>query len=592
MTGIRVGCRQEERLYGRKEAPVSGSQAWSYPGVPYPTDSLPSGIQTSTTALTPPTPNGNSTHDWVNSYDPCTYIPDQPAEWPSSPSPGSYYIDPNNPASTDNDGTANTYGYPNKPRKTMPTGVATLTLGAGAYVAIMSGTFATGAWLWTVNGTKTAPVYVTGSGGTATLTGDDAGWDFQGSHVIFDNLAISGSRPRLGVGGATASKHYACIRNCSFTGNNGDFGGRCIGFVGNSNADRSEYLVLYNCTVQDIATIPKSSSKDFHFFQPTWWTTYMWVINCTGTRINGDFIQMANTYDQIPMQANGPEYYPHYAWIAGNTASYCGEQLVDCKGSYHVVISSNTSLYQDVNEGTFTANTTAIILSNNAESEHSGPHWAIFNKVFNAEGQGSLIRDSGTCNDEWNVMLGNLLVYGASGTTVDYGGTSPGGINTLTRNRYLDIVCNTVYGVDNGFNIPRSNSFIQISIVGNIFMNCSTNSLWMESSAGSYYLADNCYYNDASSVTITGINFAQAGYSALDELYNQDPLITSPSITYGSDDFSLGAGSPCLNFVSDPKVEEVCQRFQDWYGLDIRQDLIDTIRPQGTQWDCGAYERA
>lgn len=552
----------------------SSSDLWTallgrpLPGIPYPTDSLPAGIQTSTSALQAPVPGGKA--GWP--YDPCTYTPNQPAAWPGAESPGSYYVDPNHPASTD---TSNTWGYPNKPRKTL---TGSRTFDAGAYVVFASGTHSYTSATWTCNGTAAQPVYFS-IDDTVTIDTSQAGHTISGTHVILDGgNYFADARPRLNFSG-----QFFSVRHAHFEGNATAVGGQCIWIQG-TQANRSEYLMVFDCSVTNVGVFPKSGSQDCHFFQPHWWTSYMWVIGCTATKVNADFIQCANSYNSVPDHTT-PAVYPHYVFVGGNDVSQCGEQALDCKGSYHVIASSNKFWFQDVNAFTG-ADVDNVTLSNNTESDFSGPKWFLFNEVFNSS-TGNLVRDSGTCNDDRLYIIGNVLYQtDARGVDTDWGGQSPGGVDTLTRNRFLYVVNNTIAKVGMGYNAPRigdpSHYFFELH--GNIIANCSGPSIWFDSSQNNI-VTKNCYWNSTGPVSITTSGTAgfQPGYTQSSELYNSNPQFAS----LAGNDFHITSGSPCIGFCTE---HAAYQTFEDWYGLDIRVDKDGRPRPSNGVWTTGAYE--
>lgn len=541
-----------------------GAQAPLFVGIPHPMAMLPSGRQTSTTVYQPPTPNSQA--GWP--YDPRTFTPAAPANWPSAESVGDYYIDPTHPSSTD---TANPYGYPDQPRNTFPTD--TPTLDPGSYVEFGGGTI-TGSedWLWTCNGTAAQPVYIKQSGGQ--INGDGGGWEFNGTHIICDGLTMRGTRPRTFFYDGPS---YVTLRNASFNNGNADFGGRCIAFEGTSNANRAQFFMLYNCTGLDIGTIPKASSKDMAFFQPRYYADYMWVIGCDAQRINSDFVVTGDAYNNHPAPAD-PEANIHYLWIGGNFSALNGENAVDVKSGYHVIVSENNFEDMDVNQGVSAANTTNIIASNNRESDHSGPVWILNNRIKN-DTEGDLVRDSGTYNDCDIFVIGNVMYSGTRGVNIDWGGSG----GSLTRMRNLVVVNNTIDEVDYGLQAVRMGnaSLHTTEFDGNIVTN-TTDGIWFdEIENGS--AEDNLFWNSAGPVSFQGP--FPPGWSTGDQIIDQDPLYTNAAAR----DYTLQAGSPAIDQLV---ANAAYQRFEDEYGMDIRQDRDGTVRPQGPSWDIGAYERA
>ena len=66
-----------------------------------------------------------------------------------------------------------------------------------------------------------------------------------------------------------------------------------------------------------------------------------------------------------------------------------------------------------------------------------------------------------------------------------------------------------------------------------------------------------------------------------------DPEFVDPA----NNDFHLQLNSPAINAgTSSGVAQQVFDRFQTLYGIDIRKDIEDITRPQGVEWDIGAYE--
>lgn len=151
--------------------------------------------------------------------------PSQPAEWPVAANTNSYYIDNTHPQATD---TANTYGYPNKPRMTIP---MILTLSAGTLVEIHGGPYlaTTSAYAWQIRSSATtpptaeAPAFIRGFDGVVWGASQEAvnaktpvriecgGTQGQGmAYTIIEGIHFRHNP--IAILGYTS--HHTCIRNC------------------------------------------------------------------------------------------------------------------------------------------------------------------------------------------------------------------------------------------------------------------------------------------------------------------------------------------------------------------------------------------
>ena len=540
----------------------SPQQVSSWIGVPAPTSTLPGGLQTSLTAIQAPTPNSVAGFP----YDPLTRVGTVPANWPSAESPGDYYFDPSHPDSTN---TSNPWGYPDQPRNSPPSDV--LTLAAGSYVQFGGGTVS-GAedWDWTCNGTGADPVYILGSVG-AQINGDGNSWNLLGQHCIVDGLTMRGTRPRVWF---TSGFQFGTLKNSTFDNNNASFGGRLVNVIGNSTT-RASHFVAYRNSFTNIGTIPKATSQDLAAFGITYYASYIWILDNDGVEINSDFVVIGDQLNNHPDPAD-PSVNVHYMWIAGNRSSLNGEQSIDVKSAYHVVMSQNVFEDMDVNQGISGANVTNIIASNNQESNHSGPVWMIFNTIKNFS-TGDLVRDSGTYNDANLYAIGNVMHTGSDGFQIDWGGTS----GNLTRTRFLYLINNTINNVGEGLQGRRLGSpqFHQVEMHGNIVTN-TTQAIYFDAINNASVL-NNLFWNSGSAAAFQGP--FPPGWSTANQVMDQSPLFTNA----GTNDYTIGAGSPAIAGVPEHAAYDL---FETWYGIGIKFDHSGAARPLAGNYAIGAFE--
>ena len=153
----------------------------------------------------------------------------RPAAWPGAPSVGSYYIDNTHPQASDD---ANPYGYPDKPRLTIPSAIL---LTANSLVEIHGGPYLAtpAAYAWQIKSSATAPptaeapAFVRGFDGVVWGVSPEAiaakvaariecgGGQGQGlAYAIIENIHFQ----RIPVAIIGYTSHHSCIRNCEANG--------------------------------------------------------------------------------------------------------------------------------------------------------------------------------------------------------------------------------------------------------------------------------------------------------------------------------------------------------------------------------------
>ncbi len=157
-------------------------------------------------------------------YDPfAVEVKADPDEWPGSEAANFYFIDPSHPKSTDSN---NTYGYPEKPRKTFDQ----FTVSAGGKIVLLGdgNTYSIGGpgrFQPSLNGSSDEPIFIEGRYVTTPpvllkqLRFNDS------SHVIVDDLMWTESEQTVSIQG---DSHYITIRDSRFNGPGTDAGFRSV----------------------------------------------------------------------------------------------------------------------------------------------------------------------------------------------------------------------------------------------------------------------------------------------------------------------------------------------------------------------------
>lgn len=340
--------------------------AWNYPAIPY--------------------------TDWE--YDPFTYgPPPTPGEWPSSGSAGTYRIEPDNPLSSDSvagsepvDENGNRYGYPDRPRLTLPLASKNLnTFPAGVVFWMKGGTYntmyGTGAiFNLSCISAPEAPFRIYGDPtDRPTLTGGR--FNFQNACYGFvDNIVWEEDTKGAGCidfGGtfSAGQTHHIAIRNCEI--NNRKFFGNGS-FIGMASRDQSMpdssihdivcYKIKFYACGYGITWDSTTVDPDMHGYKinGSYDTSFplgygldtatggnrvyrIWIIENSvlpgdyPDPIDGYYKGMAGSFvqlgDQKPDNGNTDHVYMAGCYVKGIRQSTCG-----FKRSSHCISSSNVTV--------------------------------------------------------------------------------------------------------------------------------------------------------------------------------------------------------------------------------------------------------
>lgn len=547
---------------------AAGAEVFDYRrwGVPYLTDTLPSGLM-------PTLPTPDSQAGWP--YDPLTRVAPTPEEhWPDPDVAvtGSYYIDNTHPSSTDS---GNPYGTRNTPRNSIPDDNTTMPEGAVIYMV------GGGSWYplsndrvnWTFEGTAENPCWLLGSGAptiTRPQNDDRCSVITSGTHYIARDIRLeiesSENQVQFIIGaiiGGTPSQ-YVCFENIYATNNAATAanGIGCIAING-SSSERTQFVVVYNCTVYEMGAYAVNPNQlDSHCVRPIYFSDYIWIIDCNLSRSGADSIQCGNSNNSNP----NPADVCHYIWIAGCTMTENFENSLDTKNCYHVVLAKN-DIY-NFHNANFGANNTAILI-NNEEGPFASYKWINANRVWDFGGPG--VRDSGDHDGELNYIFNNLF-YDSDGVGAS---KSNGGIDTqswVCHNTFYNITGDVIDGNQGGSNVEHR-------VRKNIFHSCG------DAESGSFDVrefADNIWFNCGT---------IEASFTTVSGTITDDPLLNEP------DTVDRSVADMRLQSSSSPAYQAATQEsfwddFETYYGMNIRYDFGGTARAAsgGGNHSIGAYE--
>ncbi|HGY56662.1 MAG TPA: T9SS type A sorting domain-containing protein [Caldithrix abyssi] len=310
-----------------------------------------------------------------------------------------------------------------------------------------------------------------------------------------------------------------------------------IGQTGASNPTVSvtgKYIVVYDCEIHDNIREP---DVDCHGIQASNYGEHIWILENNIYKNGGDGIQACHMCDPGP----------RYLYIGGNRIHRDAENAIDLKYARDVIISEN-KLYDYLHSSNTGIVSPIVVGSDGAPTRV----WILFNEIYDAK-KGIRIEE---VDDVW--IIGNVF-HDLTET-----GIIPEKKGTTTR-----VINNTFYNVRTGISEPWRETF-SFLIYNNIFASIESRSIHLGGAVTAKSEISNNLFWDAS---IHGENAV-----------NADPMFKNIS-TY---DFSLLAGSSAIDsgVARGGEIYDYLVR----YGQDIGRDFMNEIRPQGNEWDIGAYE--
>jgi hypothetical protein len=486
-----------------------------------------------------------------------------------------YYIDKNHPSATDTD---NPNGTPGTPRLTIP---QPLNLVPGDVVAIAPGSYTHTGDNKTFNGSGTAaqPIFIRGTSATNRPKFDKKlSVENGNSFVIIENIEFDASS--TGVAGLVivAPSHHIAVRNCDLHHRNGS----CVQVSSYTDTASVTDVVLFNNKIHDNGDWQADFDQDYHGIAVGHHVERLWIVDNELYHNSGDGIQI-------------------------NAGS-----LARLDTTHHIYVGRNLS-YENKQTGMWVKQARDVIFSQNTVHSHRpvgsspsafgagmgfqyGPEnvWFIFNKIYNCDFGIQVNSTSGLGDGENSYYIGNVMYdihhtpgysYTPEGYYNSAGIMIVGGVNRHIYN-------NTMNDVDAGINCAGGGSYLMgNNIISNVTETQSHHIGMNHAASAAQSSIDNNFLGGTARIrwgssTVHDLFSLTAAFPGVAQGTEQG---TPQFVSSGSADFHLQAGSPAVD--SGAAVQNVFNRFQTLYGLDIEVDFDGEDRPQGGGYDVGAFER-
>ncbi|WP_420572614.1 T9SS type A sorting domain-containing protein [Kordia sp.] len=587
-------------LYGQ----LLFAQAWSYVGIPY--------------------------TDWT--YDPFTIELSKPSQWPMAAAEKFYYVAPDHPNATDAiingelTGTYGRYGYPDKPRLTIPSnGWIGDTFEAGTVIWLKGGTYGInhnfyGTWSPEFHGTSSQPVWIHGDpDDKPTFKGLLLGM-YNSRHTIVDNIQWNGDNTTNTVLTLTRDRagatHHITLKNLLFE--NLDYiggGGAIVGLTSNTATGAELHdVVAYNNVFKNCGGGYdwSTNDNDQHAYKVNgtingnevyrvWIVKNNAVIGDTADPVDGLYKSLSGNLVQVGDQiaTSGGN---HHVFVAGNYQEFSRQALGWTKRASDVIFSSNhcTDTYalaggngqafgHQYNLGSYNWWIANIATRNGTGWQHTandpmeGPLFIIGNLFYNN-------RDNES-NTNWRLCSGITLF-------------SQHGEHYIINN----VFDNSCHGIWSGTN--RHGNTDKLHIYNNIFTNISatvdqsSRAMTFDTTNGmDVYLGNNLFDSYNGDVRINGTN-----YVTINDLNNQtwatNNITGAPLyIDANNENYDISQNSPAIDNGTQTYIDgslDAYQQYIDRYSGDPQypgnpqdywpEDILHRNRIVNGVVDIGAHE--
>ncbi len=527
---------------------------------------------------------GSPSYGWGQNHPIDTQAPSRPSNW-NSERAGFYYVDPSHSNATN---TNNTYGYPGKPRASIPREVA-----PGSYVEL-NGDHGTAQYQVEFKCTAQAPCWLKGTPGSNSLVSSGYLRIVDASYLFVDGLNFDG-----GTNGAISiigNSHHIAIRNSRVTNRLQPNGaGAGIG-VTPGIGKLVENIVLYGNYLHTLGDWTVDRDLDFHGFGIDMWgrdstaeLRNVWILNNYCKHLSGDCVQV-NAGNWTDSQK-----YLHHVYIGHNESEQNRQSGFWIKQASDVIISQNKS-HGSAGNGSANAGSAAGM------QYPKDNVWFIFNELYDSV-YGIRQSDTSTAGDIY--IIGNLI-YNIRPKSPNYDPSNAWAEGTAialwhgNSNRY--IIDNTIHGVNDGVNaIYDGYVELQGNIISQIGKNSGNHFFTFSHPARSnnVVMDRNLFINDTQSYYAWWDNVGRI--SSLDHVKDlskqctnctylkgdSSNLFVNTSVDPDRKNYNIRSDAPNIGTNRKHAAYDI---FQQRYGINIFVDFYGNPRSQ--QGALGAIENA
>ncbi len=549
-------------------------------------------LPTAVLAYSPPI--GIPDPSWGSVHPIDTPAPSWPSGWPSSEVPNYYYTDNTHGSCTDS---SNVYGYPDKPRCT----ISETTKGSGTYMEIHGGPYPDNYIYLRFNCTEAEPCWVTGTNDPPVLSTPGRFVVQNSKYLIIENIEWANkvgldSAIAIANYGESTTSHHVAVRGCDFHDWTDVFGdGAVMSVLTRDNGDVHD-IVMYNNTFTNISnpagSCDTNSDHDFHA------TTIGKRSGLPDTSVAYNIFWLNNTVNvgiasgiQVNAWVGGNDLI-HHIYIGDNYGTGLRQRFIGIKQSSHVIVSQNDSLpgMNCVGAG-YVQESLGWALSPDYV-------WYLFNDVHDgADGWRASDSSGGDSTNTHIFIIGNKIYdlkpnEFMTPIAPDNQWRSGQGIRVTNGGHTVHVVDNTFYNVYGGILAPAGDTCFHV--YGNVFSSIYPNDAFVSfdvNNVGPVGLDYNLYYDaegdqlwrSKSGDHTTLGSWTTGSGDDVNSIVGDPKFVDSAQYN-----FNLQATSPAKD--SNTSTRYVYELFQTLYGIDIRVDHNGVPRPQGTEWDMGAYE--